>query len=60
VRQTVYKHFVAGSTLEECSAVVDKLAAANIKTTLDYSVEAADKVDEVGYLVLLFLFRTLH
>jgi proline dehydrogenase len=39
VKPTAFKHFVGGSTLEECQPAVDKLRSANVYSILDYSVE---------------------
>ena len=39
VKPTAFKHFVGGSTLEECQPAVEKLKSANVYSILDYSVE---------------------
>lgn len=39
VKPTAFKHFVGGSTLEECQPAVEKLKSANVHSILDYSVE---------------------
>lgn len=50
MEKSFYKHFVAGPTLEASMKVVDKLAALNVKSALDYSVESADKIEHVRHL----------
>ena len=39
IRNTIFKHFCGGETIEECSATIEKLAKFNIKTILDYAAE---------------------
>lgn len=39
VKQTVFQHFVAGESLEEAQAVIDKLLHYNISSIMDYAVE---------------------
>lgn len=40
IKSTIFKQFCAGETLKESRAVVNKLYEANVKSILDYSVEA--------------------
>ncbi|SFG46563.1 proline dehydrogenase family protein [Pontibacter chinhatensis] len=40
IRNTIYKHFCGGETVQEAQQVVQKLAAARIQTVLDYAAEA--------------------
>ncbi|MEA3462757.1 MAG: proline dehydrogenase family protein [Bacteroidota bacterium] len=42
VKPTAFKHFVGGSTLEECQPAVEKLKTANVYSILDYSVEGKE------------------
>ncbi|MCK5067911.1 MAG: proline dehydrogenase family protein [Bacteroidales bacterium] len=42
VKPTAFKHFVGGSTLEECQPAVAKLKTANVWSILDYSVEGKE------------------
>jgi proline dehydrogenase len=42
VKPTAFKHFVGGSTLEECQPAVKKLKTANVYSILDYSVEGKE------------------
>src|ERR1041384_7172972 len=39
IKQTVFKQFCGGETIEECETTIQKLSRANIGTILDYSVE---------------------
>jgi proline dehydrogenase len=39
IKPTVFSHFCGGENLLECNEAIQKLAAANIGTILDYSVE---------------------
>ena len=42
VKPTAFKHFVGGSTLEECQPAVEKIKTANVYSILDYSVEGKE------------------
>ena len=48
IRQTIFKQFVGGETLEETAAVADKLGKYNVQVILDYGVEGGDD-GEHGY-----------
>jgi len=39
IKSTVYEQFCGGETIEECDGTIKKLAASNVGTILDYSVE---------------------
>lgn len=39
IKATVFEQFCGGETIEECEAAISKLAASNVGTILDYSVE---------------------
>ncbi len=39
VKQTIFKQFCGGETIEECQPTIEKLGESNIGTILDYSVE---------------------
>ncbi|MDR0560755.1 MAG: proline dehydrogenase family protein [Prevotellaceae bacterium] len=41
VKPTLYRHFVGGETIDECFPSMRKMAAENVKSVLDFSVEAA-------------------
>ena len=47
VKPTIFSHFCGGENLIECNEAIQKLAAANIGTILDYSVEG--KGDENSF-----------
>ena len=47
VKPTVYKQFVGGETIEECTPVVSKLATKNVNSILDYSVEGTEEDEEI-------------
>ncbi|MDR1896086.1 MAG: proline dehydrogenase family protein [Prevotellaceae bacterium] len=47
VKPTLYKHFVGGETIEECFPVMKKMAAENVKSILDFSMEAVEKEEEI-------------
>jgi len=47
VKPTVYKQFVGGETIEECSLVIEKLATGNVYSILDYSVEGKENDDDI-------------
>jgi proline dehydrogenase len=47
VKPTLYKHFVGGETIEECFPAMEKMAVENVKTVLDFSIEAVEKEEEI-------------
>jgi proline dehydrogenase len=48
IKDTIFKQFCGGETIEECQPTIEKLGASNIGTILDYSVEgqSSDSVFE--------------
>ena len=42
IRQTIFKQFVGGETLEETASVADKLAQSHVQVILDYGVEGME------------------
>lgn len=46
IKSTIYRQFCGGESLQESSAVVNKLKNSNIKSILDYSVEAKEKEED--------------
>ncbi|MCP9749434.1 proline dehydrogenase family protein [Ferruginibacter sp. HRS2-29] len=48
IRQTIFKQFVGGETLEQTAVVADKLGRYNVQVILDYGVEGGDD-GEAGY-----------
>ena len=47
VKPTVYQQFCGGEKLEDCIPVINKLAAFNVKSILDYSVEGKDNEKDI-------------
>ncbi len=47
IKETLYKQFCGGETIEECQATIEKLGRSRIGTILDYSVEG--KSDETVF-----------
>jgi len=45
IRQTIFKQFVGGETLEETAKVADKLEQYNVQVILDYGVEGKEGED---------------
>ena len=48
IRQTIFKQFVGGETLEQTAAIADKLEEYNVQVILDYGVEGGDE-GEIGF-----------
>ena len=46
VKQTIYSQFCGGETLTETEPTIDKLAAQQVSTILDYGVEAKESEEE--------------
>lgn len=42
VRSTIFEQFVGGATLLDCQPTIDRLAAGNVVTVLDYGAEAKE------------------
>jgi len=47
VKPTIYSHFCGGETIEDCLQTVQKLAAYNVRSVLDYSVEGKENTEEI-------------
>jgi proline dehydrogenase len=47
VKPTLYRHFVGGETIEECFPPMKKMVAENVKSVLDFSIEAAGNEAEI-------------
>ncbi|HEY0426994.1 MAG TPA: proline dehydrogenase family protein [Pyrinomonadaceae bacterium] len=45
IKDTIFKQFCGGETIEECQPTIEKLGASNIGTILDYSVEGQSSDD---------------
>ena len=48
LKPTVFSHFCGGETLEECAPVVERLAAHNVRSILDYSVEGTESDEDIA------------
>lgn len=49
IKHTVFRLFCGGESMNECRTTIGKLAEYNIKSILDYSVEAKDHEDDFDY-----------
>jgi proline dehydrogenase len=47
VKPTLYRQFVGGETLEECTKTVELLSRENVKSVLDYSAEGGKELGDV-------------
>jgi len=47
VKPTIYKQFVGGEDIEECTPVVEQLSKFNVKAILDYSVEGKESPEDI-------------
>ena len=45
IKNTIFKQFCGGETIEECQPTIERLGASNIGTILDYSVEGKSTDD---------------
>ncbi|WP_316841289.1 proline dehydrogenase family protein [Pedobacter gandavensis] len=43
IKATIFKHFCGGETIAECEHTIEQLAAVNVGTILDYSVEGEEE-----------------
>ncbi|ALL07630.1 proline dehydrogenase [Pedobacter sp. PACM 27299] len=43
IKATIFKHFCGGETIAECEHTIEQLAAGNVGTILDYSVEGEEE-----------------
>jgi proline dehydrogenase len=59
VKGTIYKQFCGGETVDECRKVIHRLGQSNIKTILDYGVEAK-KSEEDFDRTAQYLSKTLE
>ncbi|HAQ39328.1 MAG TPA: proline dehydrogenase, partial [Saprospirales bacterium] len=59
VKRTIYRQFCGGETIEECNRLIKKLGEFNIKTILDYGVEAKSNEEEFDKSAE-YLIKTLH
>jgi len=47
IKPTIYRHFVGGETIKDCTKVVNLLKGYNVKSVLDYSVEGGAGLSDV-------------
>jgi proline dehydrogenase len=47
VKPTLYKQFVGGETLQDCTKYIEQLKRDNVKSTLDYSAESEQTPDGI-------------
>lgn len=45
LRNTIYKHFVGGTSIKDCAKTIEKLAVRNVGTILDFAVEGEERDD---------------
>lgn len=48
VKPTIYKLFVGGETIDECTPTVKQLSKHNVKAILDYSVEGKESLEDIN------------
>src|SRR4051812_14597760 len=46
IKKTIFKQFVGGETIHDCSAAINELGKYNIGTILDYSVEGKESEND--------------
>jgi proline dehydrogenase len=49
IKNTIFKQFVGGETIHDCSATIRQLAKYNIGTILDYSVEGKESEEDFDH-----------
>src|SRR5690606_21407712 len=59
IRETVYKQFIGGETLQDCLPVIDTLARFQCQIILDYAVEGKHDEAELDRACEQFI-RTIH
>lgn len=42
IQNTIYRHFVGGTSIEDCARTIQKLAQRNVGTILDYALEGEE------------------
>jgi proline dehydrogenase len=47
VKPTLYRHFVGGETIEECFPAMNRMYTENVKSVLDFSIEAVENEAEI-------------
>lgn len=59
IKQTIFKQFCGGETIQECENTIAQLAAAKVGTILDYSVEGEEE-EEVFDFTCEEIIRTIE
>lgn len=59
LRNTIYQHFVGGTSIADCSKTIQKLAAQNVGTILDFAVEGEER-DELFDATCAEVIRTIE
>ena len=59
LRNTIYQHFVGGTSIADCSKTIQKLAARNVGTILDFAVEGEER-DELFDATCAEVIRTIE
>ncbi|MDR1743313.1 MAG: proline dehydrogenase family protein [Dysgonamonadaceae bacterium] len=59
IKATIYKHFVGGTSIDNCMATVDKLAERNVGAILDFAVEG-EKDDALFDATAKEVIRTIE
>lgn len=59
LRQTIYKQFVGGTSIEDCEKTIQKLGQSNIGSILDYALEGEEK-DEIFDATCQEVIRTVE
>ncbi|MDR2285876.1 MAG: proline dehydrogenase family protein [Prevotellaceae bacterium] len=47
VKPTLYRHFVGGETIDECFPTMNRMFTENVRSVLDFSIEAVEKESEI-------------
>jgi proline dehydrogenase len=58
IKDTIFKQFCGGETIEECQPIIEKLGESRIGTILDYSIEG-QSTDEVFESTKAEIYRTI-
>lgn len=59
IKRTIYKHFVGGTSIENCGKTIEKLTERNVCSILDYAIEGEDG-EEIFDATAEEILRTVH
>ncbi len=59
IRNTLYRHFVGGESIDDCSKTICRLAGGNVQSILDYALEGEDS-EEVFDATCEEVIRTIE